>query len=138
VSYRDLKDGRARARRYYREPRAQPRRSGFGENFDRQRLVAERKRKNSRASGGAGAAGAIPIFGRLEEGRSAFVAADAPCSAATTDECPDGELTTRGSILNVAVREAQQKDRRCRDTYTVLRLSIDALLGVSRIETRST
>jgi hypothetical protein len=103
--------------------------SGFGDNLDRQGFVPKRKGKYPRATGNASAATSISIFSRFEEYGSAFVSADAPCSAATAHECPDRELATRGSILDVAVREAQQQDRRCRDTYTLLRLSKEALLG---------
>jgi len=94
-----------------------------------------RKGKCSRATGGASAAGSTCNFGRVEQRRSAFVAPNAPCSATTTYECPDRELAARGSILDVAVREPKLEDRRGRNSYTVLRLSNEALLGVLRIET---
>jgi hypothetical protein len=93
--------------------------SGFGENLDRQGLVAERKGKHPRSSGSASAASATAIFGRFEERRSAVVVADAPGRAATTYECPDGELATGGSVLDVAVWKTKYQDRRVGHAKTV-------------------
>ncbi len=100
--------------------------SGFDQDLHDQRLVPERIGDDHwtrcRTLG--------RLFGRLEDRGSALrVLAYAPQAAATPHECSDGNLAVRRPILDVAVREPEDQDRRCRDTDTLLRSSVPVRYG---------
>ena len=90
--------------------------SDGGEDLERQRLVGKSDRIQRWAWGSTGRL----FFNCFNKGTGALVSGDAPLPPARTYPSSNGKLTARGSILNVAVREPQKEDRRCRDTNSVL------------------
>ena len=97
-----------------RAPRV-PRRkvaSGCRQDLERQGLVVEPERIHGWPAGSTRGFN----LNCFEEGRGSLVAGDPPLASPRAYPCSNGNLSARGSILDVAVREAQQKDRRRWDT----------------------
>jgi hypothetical protein len=88
------------------------RESGRGQDLDRQRLVVEPQWTHDWPAGSACGL----HLNWFEVSSVPVVPNDPPFLPARAYPCSDGQIAARGAILDVAVREAQQKDRRCRDT----------------------
>lgn len=97
--------------------------SGGREDLDRQRIALKTDGCRQRAARSAGR-----IVKWLEVGRGPLISGDSPLTSTRPYPSPHGKLATRGSILDVAVREPQQEDRRCRDTDSVLLRDLGARL----------
>ena len=102
--------------------------SDGGQNLESQRLVSQPEGCRRRARGSTGRL----FFKRLNEGTGSLVSRDSPLPPARTYPSSDGKLAARGSILDVAVREPQKEDRRCRDTDSVLVVDLGHLVTATR------
>jgi hypothetical protein len=91
--------------------------SRFLKNLERQRPVAERCRPRHRPTRRPRRSVRV---NRLELHRVVYVRTHAPVDTASPDDRSDRHLATCRSPLDVAVREPEYQDRRCRDDPTVL------------------
>ena len=94
--------------------------SGYREDLNRQRLIAEPCRDNR---GGARSRGSVDgkWLGGLKKHGLTDVLAHAPQCSASSYECSQRELPTRGSMLDVAVRKTKGQDRRRRNLRSLHR-----------------
>ena len=104
--------------------------SDCGENLDRHWLVADRARVDHRATGCA----LTPHVGRLENrGPARCILAYPPEGAASAYLSPDGKLSARRLILDVAVGKPKKQNRRRRNSMSVP--ANDELRGFPFIDT---
>ncbi len=96
--------------------------SDLGEHLERYRIVAQRARDDGRRTSGG-----VASLRRLEHRRVTHVPRDSPQSASTPKLCPHRKLTARGSMLDVAVGEPKDQDRRTRRHSVSLSARPDAL-----------
>jgi len=105
--------------------------SGFGENLDRHWLVSNRARVDRPATGCALAR----HLERLENrGPAICILAYPPEGAAGAYSRPNGKLASRRLVLDVAVREPKNQNRRVGHARTISRPVGAALLGYPTID----
>lgn len=85
-----------------------------------QGCLSERVGEDERLARCAAAVGALGLQVRLKDRALTSVRLDAPDGSPCPHTRPDRELSTRGAILDVAVREPKDENRRSRDRDTVL------------------
>jgi hypothetical protein len=107
--------------------------SDVRQDFERQRLIPKRAGNDDGPAGSAVTVAVGQRFRRFEQGDPATERADAPRGPAGTYQRPYGKLTARGSIFDVAVREPEDQNRRCRDLQSLRGIAL--LLGVLLIRT---